>query len=319
MSILIYIEYDESQQRLTEKSLRTINAAQKLLTLLTEKTNIDLILFTQNPIPKTPEIAGINKIFCCHGENMHHQLPHDVLPYIAPLCAQYEYILAPNSANAKTIMPILSAHLGVAQISDVIEFVSPDTFKKPIYTGNAIASVKVHTKPKLITIRTDNFEKECILDSTAAIVSLTEYDNKIQLPKTTILGEERKIKDGADLQSANIIVSGGRALGSKENFDNILGPLAQKLNAAIGASRAAVDANFAPNECQIGQTGKIVSPNIYIAIGISGAQQHLSGMQNSKTIIAINIDPEAPIIKNADYAIIGDLFEIVPKLTNSLS
>lgn len=314
MSILLYVEYDKENHTLTESSEKALTAALKLQSCVAN-SHIDLVLCSTE-IPQLGKLP-IAKLFYAQSLVFTAQLPQNILPVILPLAKNYDYILAPDSINGKAFMPFVAMHFDGTQISDIIEIIDGTTFKRAIYTGSAIATVRSNDAKKIITIRTTSFAKTAVSvdwpDYAIEQLNIIEQDKPVKLLK-----QQHNNQGTQSLEKAKIVISGGRALESKEKFEQQLKPLAQKLTAAIGASRAAVDAGFAPNDWQIGQTGKIVSPQLYIAIGISGALQHLAGMKNSQIIVAINKDPQAPIIKIADYAIIGDLFEIVPKLTKAL-
>ena len=231
------------------------------------------------------------------------------------IASDYSHILAPATASGKNIAPRVAAKLDVAQISDITKVESPDTFERPIYAGNAIATVQSSDAIKVITVRTTGFDPAAATGGSAAVeTAAAEADSG----KTTFVGSEIAKSDRPELTAAKVIVSGGRALGSSEKFDEVMTPLADKLGAALGATRAAVDAGYAPNDWQVGQTGKIVAPQLYVACGISGAIQHLAGMKDSKVIVAINKDAEAPIFGVADYGLEADLFDAVPELTKAL-
>ncbi|ATD60038.1 MAG: FAD-binding protein [Janthinobacterium sp.] len=260
------------------------------------------------------QIAGVTKVIVADAPYFADGLAENVAEQVLAIAGNYSHILAPATAYGKNILPRVAAKLDVAQISEITKVDSPDTFERPIYAGNAIATVQSGDKIKVITVRTTGFDAAAATGGSAATETVAAVaDNG----KSTFVGRELAKSDRPELTAAKIIVSGGRGMGSAENF-HILEPLADKLGAAMGASRAAVDAGFVPNDWQVGQTGKIVAPSLYIAVGISGAIQHLAGMKDSKTIVAINKDPEAPIFAVADYGIVGDLFEIVPQLVKEL-
>ena len=259
-------------------------------------------------------IQGAAKVLLAEAPHLEHHLAEEMAALIEPLATQYEAILAAATMTGKNYMPRLAALLDVAQLSDITAVKSPDTFERPIYAGNAIQSVQSSDPIKVITVRPTAFA--------AAGTSGGAAIEKIEVPDAVGLSEfagaELSSSDRPELTSARIVVSGGRALGSQENFIKYIEPLAEKLNAAVGASRAAVDAGYVSNDYQVGQTGKVVAPELYIAIGISGAIQHLAGMKDSKVIVAINKDEEAPIFQIADYGLVGDLFEILPELQSEL-
>ncbi len=260
------------------------------------------------------QIDGVTKVIVADAPYFADGLAENVAEQVLAIAGNYSHILAPATAYGKNILPRVAAKLDVAQISEITKVDSPDTFERPIYAGNAIATVQSGDKVKVITVRTTGFDAAAATGGSAATETVAAVaDNG----KSAFVGRELAKSDRPELTAAKIIVSGGRGMGSAENF-HILEPLADKLGAAMGASRAAVDAGFVPNDWQVGQTGKIVAPSLYIAVGISGAIQHLAGMKDSKTIVAINKDPEAPIFAVADYGIVGDLFEIVPQLVKEL-
>jgi electron transfer flavoprotein alpha subunit len=259
------------------------------------------------------KIAGVTKVLLADAAQFADGLAENVAEQILAIASNYSHILAPATAYGKNILPRVAAKLDVGQISEIIKIDSPDTFERPIYAGNAIATVQSVDPVKVITVRTTGFDAAATGGS-AAVETITAAGD---FGKSSFVNRELAKSDRPELTAAKIIVSGGRGMGSGDNF-KILEPLADKLGAAMGASRAAVDAGFVPNDWQVGQTGKIVAPQLYIAVGISGAIQHLAGMKDSKTIVAINKDPEAPIFSVADYGIVGDLFELVPQLTSQL-
>jgi electron transfer flavoprotein alpha subunit len=246
---------------------------------------------------------------------LEHGLAENVAAQVLAIAGNYSHILFPSTASGKNVAPRVAAKLDVAQISDITKVVSADTYERPIYAGNAIATVQSADKVKVITVRTTGFDPAAATGGSAAVESAAAAADS---SKSSFVGSEIAKNDRPDLTAAKIIVSGGRALGSSEKFNEVMTPLADKLGAAIGASRAAVDAGYAPNDLQVGQTGKIVAPQLYIAAGISGAIQHLAGMKDSKVIVAINKDPEAPIFSVADYGLEADLFVAVPELVKAL-
>ncbi|GAB3428970.1 FAD-binding protein [Massilia solisilvae] len=260
------------------------------------------------------QIAGVSKVLLADAPYFADGLAENVAEQALAVAASYSHILAPATAFGKNVLPRVAAKLDVAQISEITKVDSPDTFERPIYAGNAIATVQSSDKVKVITVRATGFDAAAATGGSAAVEKLSPAADS---GKSSFVGREMAKSDRPELTAAKIIVSGGRGMGSGENF-KILEPLADKLGAAMGASRAAVDAGFVPNDWQVGQTGKIVAPQLYIAVGISGAIQHLAGMKDSKTIVAINKDPEAPIFSVADYGLVGDLFEVVPELVKEL-
>jgi electron transfer flavoprotein alpha subunit len=259
-------------------------------------------------------VAGVSKVIHADAAHFADGLAENVAEQAVAIAAAYSHILAPATAYGKNILPRVAAKLDVAQISEITKVDAPDTFERPIYAGNAIATVQSNDKVKVITVRSTGFDAAAATGGAAAVETVTAVADS---GKSSFVSREVAKSDRPELTAAKIIVSGGRGMGSGEAF-KILEPLADKLNAAMGASRAAVDAGFVPNDWQVGQTGKIVAPNLYIAVGISGAIQHLAGMKDSKTIVAINKDPEAPIFSVADYGIVGDLFDVVPQLVAEL-
>ena len=260
-------------------------------------------------------IAGVAKVLHADAASFAHGLAENVAAQVLALAGGYSHILFAATASGKNIAPRVAARLDVGQISDITKIISPDTFERPIYAGNAIAMVKSNDAKKVITVRGTAFEKAAAEGGSAAV---EKVDAGASDGKSEFVSMDASESERPELTSAKVIVSGGRAFGSSEQFHALLDPLADKLGAAVGASRAAVDAGYAPNDYQVGQTGKIVAPQVYIAIGISGAIQHLAGMKDSKTIVAINKDEEAPIFQVADIGLVGDLFKIVPELTEKL-
>ena len=261
------------------------------------------------------QIAGVAKVIHADAAGLAHGLAENVAAQVLAIASNYSHILFPATAGGKNVAPRVAAKLDVAQISDITKVVSADTFERPIYAGNAIATVQSSDSVKVITVRTTGFDAAAATGGSAAVeTAAATADNG----KSSFIGSEIAKSDRPELTAAKIIVSGGRALGSSEKFNEVITPLADKLGAAIGASRAAVDAGYAPNDLQVGQTGKIVAPQLYIAAGISGAIQHLAGMKDSKVIVAMNKDPEAPIFSVADYGLEADLFTAVPELVKAL-
>ena len=309
MKTLVLVEHDGSQ--IKDATLAAVTAAAKLgeVHLLVAGKGVDGVAAAAT------KIAGVGKVHVADGAHLEHQLAEDVAPVAAALMADHDALLAPATTFGKNIAPRVAAALDVMQISDILSVESEDTFTRPIYAGNAIASVKSKDAKKVITVRGTAFEKAARDGGSGSVekVDAGSHDGKAEFVSAEMSKSERP-----ELTSAKIIVSGGRAFGSNEQFHGLLDPLADKLGAAVGASRAAVDAGYAPNDYQVGQTGKIVAPELYIAIGISGAIQHLAGMKDSKTIIAINKDEEAPIFQVADIGLVADLFKAVPELTEKL-
>jgi len=260
------------------------------------------------------KIAGVAKVLLADAPQLGEQLAENVAAQVLAIAGSYSHLLFPATAHGKNVAPRVAAKLDVAQISDVTKVDAPDTFERPIYAGNAIAIVQTSDAVKVITVRTTGFDAAA-QGGSAAVESIAPVADS---GKSAFVGREVTKSDRPELTAAKIIVSGGRALGSSDKFNEVLTPLADKLGAALGASRAAVDAGYAPNDWQVGQTGKIVAPQLYIAAGISGAIQHLAGMKDSKVIVAINKDPEAPIFSVADYGLEADLFEAVPELVKQL-
>ena len=261
------------------------------------------------------QIVGVAKVIHADSEALAHGLAENVAAQVLAIAANYSHILFPATAGGKNVAPRVAAKLDVAQISDITKVDSADTFERPIYAGNAIATVQSTDATKVITVRTTGFDAAAATGGAAAVESAAAQADS---GKSSFKGSEIAKNDRPELTAAKIIVSGGRALGSSEKFNEVMTPLADKLGAAIGASRAAVDAGYAANDLQVGQTGKIVAPQLYIAAGISGAIQHLAGMKDSKVIVAINKDPEAPIFSVADFGLEADLFAAVPEMVQTI-
>ena len=311
MTILVLAEHDNSS--LKSSTSHAVTAAKKL----GDDVNIVVIGYDAASVAQAAaQFAGVRKV-------VHVDAPHLEKPTAENVAAQllavirageHTHVLAPATAFGKNVLPRVAAVLDVAQISDITGIESPDTFVRPIYAGNAFATVQSKDAIKIITVRTTAFESA----AGGGSASVESIPAQPEITTAKVVGEELTTSARPELTSARIVISGGRGLGSGDNF-KLLEALADKLNAAIGASRAAVDAGYVPNDYQVGQTGKIVAPDLYIAIGISGAIQHLAGMKDSKVIVAINKDPEAPIFQIADYGLVGDLFEVIPQLTAKLS
>jgi len=261
------------------------------------------------------QIAGVTKVLHAEAPGFEHGLAENVAAQVVALAGSYSHLVFPATAAGKNVAPRVAALLDVAQVSDIIKVISPDTFDRPIYAGNAIATVQSIDKVKVLTVRTTGFDPAAATGGSAAVETVAAIADD---GSSSFIGSEIAKNDRPELTAAKIIVSGGRAMGSADKFNEVLTPLADKLGAALGASRAAVDAGYAPNDWQVGQTGKIVAPQLYIAAGISGAIQHLAGMKDSKVIVAINKDPEAPIFSVADYGLEADLFAAVPELVKAL-
>jgi electron transfer flavoprotein alpha subunit len=309
MTVLVLVEHDGSH--IKDATLATVTAASKLgdVHALVVGNNADSVA------QAAAKIAGVAKVYVANSPALEHQLAEAVAPVVARLMESHDAFLAPATTTGKNIAPRVAALLDVMQVTDILSVEGPDTFTRPIYAGNAIATVKSKDAKKVITVRTTAFEKAAGEGGSA---SVEQVDASGDPGTSGFVGLEASKSERPELTSAKVIVSGGRAFGSSEQFHALLDPLADKLGAGVGASRAAVDAGYAPNDYQVGQTGKIVAPEVYIAIGISGAIQHLAGMKDSKTIIAINKDEEAPIFQVADIGLVGDLFKIVPELTEKL-
>jgi electron transfer flavoprotein alpha subunit len=309
MSVLILVEHDGNA--IKDATLATVTAAAKLgeVHALVAGGDIDAVA------EEASKIAGVAKVYAASSPALEHQLAEAVAPIAVRLMESHDAFVVPATTTGKNIAPRVAALLDVMQISDILSVEGPDTFTRPIYAGNAIATVKSKDAKKVITVRTTAFEKAAPEGGSAAV---EKVDSGGDPGTSSFVSAEVSASERPELTSAKVIVSGGRALGSADQFHALIDPLADKLGAAVGASRAAVDAGYAPNDYQVGQTGKIVAPQVYIAIGISGAIQHLAGMKDSKVIVAINKDEEAPIFQVADIGLVGDLFKIVPELTEKL-
>ena len=309
MSVLVFVEHEGDEIR--DATLPAVTAAAKL-------GEVHALVTGHNGravAEAAAKIAGVSKVLLADAPHLEHPLAEHVAPVAAKLMDNYEAFVVPSTTTGRNIAPRVAATLDVMQISDIIGIDDASTFTRPIYAGNAIATVRSKDAKKVITVRGTAFEKAAREGGSAAI---EQVDAGQPAGTSEFVSMDASESERPELTSARIIVSGGRAFGSSEQFHALLDPLADKLGAALGASRAAVDAGYAPNDYQVGQTGKIVAPEIYIAIGISGAIQHLAGMKDSKTIVAINKDEEAPIFQVADIGLVGDLFKIVPELTQKL-
>ena len=309
MAILVIAEHDHGT--LKGATLNTVAAAQKIggeIHVLVAGHNAD------GAAKAAAQIPGVGKVLSADGAQLAEFLAENVSALVVSIAKSYSHILAPATSNGKDVTPRIAALLDVQQISEIIAVESPDTFVRPIYAGNALATVKSKDFIKVITVRTTGFDAAPATGGSASIEK-TQAPNDSGL--SSFVSREVSKSERPELTAAKIVVSGGRGMGSGENF-KILEPLADKLNAAMGASRAAVVAGFVPNDWQVGQTGKIVAPDLYVAVGISGAIQHLAGMKDSRVIVAINKDEEAPIFQVADYGIVGDLFKVVPELVEEL-
>ncbi|NMG38257.1 electron transfer flavoprotein subunit alpha/FixB family protein [Chelativorans sp. ZYF759] len=309
MAILLIAEHDNST--LSDQTAKALSAAAQM------GGDVDVLVAgkgAQSAADAAAKLAGVRKVLLAESDALAERLAEPLADTIVKLAEGYDALVAPATTMGKNVMPRVAALLDVMQISDIVEVVSADTFKRPIYAGNAIQTVQSSDAKKVITVRTASFQAAG--EGGSASVESTEAAADAGLSSFV----ENKIahSERPELTSAKIIISGGRALGSKEKFEEVMLPIADKLGAAIGASRAAVDAGYAPNDWQVGQTGKVVAPELYIAVGISGAIQHLAGMKDSKVIVAINKDEEAPIFQVADYGLVGDLFTLLPEFEKAL-
>ena len=309
MSILVIAEHDNIE--LKGATLNTVTAAKEI------SSEIDLLIAGSNcssVVEKASLVEGINRVLVADKPAYKNFLAENIGSLVAEIGKNYSHILAPATTNGKNFLPRVAALLDVAQISDISSIVNEDTFERPIYAGNCVATVQSFDPIKVLTVRTTGFDA-CSETGGSASVEEIPIDNDLGI--SSFVKEELAKSDRPELTAADIVISGGRGMQSGENF-SLLEGIADKLGAAIGASRAAVDSGFVPNDMQVGQTGKIVAPNLYIAIGISGAIQHLAGMKDSKVIVAINKDEEAPIFQIADYGLVADLFDALPELESKL-
>jgi len=310
MSILVVAEHDQTSIKVSTRN--AVAAAQRL------GADIHILVAGHQcggAAQAAAQIPGVVKVLVADAPAYAHQLAENLAELVLSIVKTYTHVLAPATTSGKNFMPRVAAKLDVAQISEISEVVSADTFVRPIYAGNALATVQSRDAIKVITVRTTAFDAVAATGGSAAVETLAAAAASGQVE---FVGQELTKSDRPELAAARVVVSGGRGMQNGENF-KILEALAEKLNAAIGASRAAVDSGFVPNDYQVGQTGKVVAPDLYIAVGISGAIQHLAGMKDSKVIVAINKDGEAPIFQVADYGLVADLFQAVPELTAALS
>ena len=309
MKTLVWVEHDGGSVK--DATLATVTAAAKLgeVHLIVAGQGVDGVA------QAAAKIAGVGKVHVADDAAYANALAENVAPLIAELMGHHDAFLAPSTTTGKNIAPRVAALIDVMQISDILSVEGPDSFTRPIYAGNAIATVKTSDKKLVLTVRTTAFEKAAAEGGSGEVETIGSTGDA---GSSRFVGAEKAENARPELTSAKIIVSGGRALGSEEQFHALIDPLADKLGAAVGASRAAVDAGYAPNDYQVGQTGKIVAPEVYVAVGISGAIQHLAGMKDSKIIVAINKDEDAPIFQVADIGLVGDLFTVVPELTEKV-
>lgn len=310
MATLLIAEHDNAS--IKDATNKALTAAAAL------GADVDVLVAGQNAkgaADAAAKLAGVKKVLLADNALYAHDLAEPLAALVVSLAEKYDAVVAPATSRYKNVMPRVAALLDVMQVSEVIKVVAPDTFERPIYAGNAIQTVKSKDKKKVITVRTSTFQAAAS-DGGALVENVSAAADPAL---STFVGEEVAKSDRPELTSAKIIVSGGRAMQSRENFTKYIEPLADKLGAGVGASRAAVDAGYAPNDWQVGQTGKVVAPELYIAVGISGAIQHLAGMKDSKVIVAINKDEEAPIFQVADYGLVADLYQAVPELTAELA
>ncbi len=309
MSILVIAEHDNNN--LKASTLNTVAAASSLsgeVSVLVAGHDVD------NVVAESQTLDGVSKVIKCDSETYKNFIAEDLSALVMTIAEKFTHILAPATTFGKNLMPRVAAKIDSQQVSDIISVESDDTFKRPIYAGSCIATVKSNDNIKVITVRSTAFDAVAMTNSGVDVEDLQSVDS---MGITSFVSEELAKSDRPELTSANIVISGGRGMQSGDNF-HLLDSIADKLGAAVGASRAAVDAGFVPNDYQVGQTGKIVAPDLYIAVGISGAIQHLAGMKDSKVIVAINKDEDAPIFQVADYGLVADLFTALPELESSL-
>ncbi|MFK4445975.1 electron transfer flavoprotein alpha subunit [Caballeronia udeis] len=315
MPVLVIAEHDGAS--LKAATLNTIGAAAVIATFTNQPIHVLVAGYGALAAAEAAgRVAGVGKVLLADAAQLADGLAENVEATVLNIAMDYSHILLPATAYGKNIAPRIAARLDVAQISDIISVVAPDTFERPIYAGNAVARVQSNDPVKVVTVRATGFD---LAASVGGSASVEEIEATVDAGLSQFVSREVTKLDRPELTSAAVIVSGGRGLGSGENYKAVLEPLADRLGAAMGASRAAVDAGYAPNDSQVGQTGKIVAPELYVAVGISGAIQHLAGMKDSKVIVAINKDAEAPIFSVADYGLVGDLFDCVPSLVRELN
>lgn len=309
MSILVIAEHDNNELKVA--TLNTVAAASEI------GGDIEILIAgneCEDVANQAAQIPGVQKILLADKPAYANFLPENIGSLVAEIGSSYTHILTPATANGKNFLPRVAASLDVAQVSDISAVVSPDTFERPIYAGNCIATVQSTDSVKVITVRTTGFDA-CEASGGSSPIEVVDLDKDLAI--SSFMKEEIAVSDRPELTAADVVISGGRGMQNGDNF-SLLNGIADKLGAAIGASRAAVDSGFVPNDMQVGQTGKIVAPDLYIAVGISGAIQHLAGMKDSKVIVAINKDEEAPIFQVADYGLVADLFEALPELESKL-
>ena len=309
MSVLVIAEHDNAQ--LKGATLNVVAAAAQI------DADVHVLVAghgAQAVAEQASKAASVTKVLLADGDSLANALAENVAEQVLAVANDYSHVLFAATVSGKNVAPRVAAKLDVAQVSDITAVVSPDTFERPIYAGNAIATVQSADPKKVLTVRTTAFDPVAAEGGSASVQTLDAVSDS---GKSSFVGRELATSDRPELAGASVVLSGGRGMGSADNF-KVLEPLADKLGAALGASRAAVDAGFAPNDWQVGQTGKIVAPQLYVAVGISGAIQHLAGMKDSKVIVAINKDEEAPIFGVSDYGLVADLFEAVPELEKSL-
>lgn len=308
MKNLIIAEHDN--QQLHADTLKVVNAASQV-----SQDNTLLVVGYQceDVAQQASRVDGIAKVICIDDESLVHQFAENIAPVVSGLADGFDGIWANSSSKGKDLAPRIAAKCGVGQISDIVQVVDDKTFIRPIYAGNAFAKVTTNDSLRVVTVRASAFDPVACNSQ----VDIEHQQTTVQSPVVELVAIDKTVSERPELTAAEIVISGGRGVGSKENFE-LIEKVADKLGAAIGASRAAVDAGFVANDLQVGQTGKIVAPKLYIAVGISGAIQHLAGMKESKVIVAINKDPDSPIFEVADYGLVGDLFEILPQLAEQL-